>query len=49
MLENSTTSSKKAILENYAIKKKAKYSISRTLLAFMKNPVQQTFLPPPGI
>jgi hypothetical protein len=49
MLENSATSSKKAILENYAIKKKAKYSISRTLLAFMKNPVQQTFLPPPGI
>ena len=49
MLENSTTSSKKAILENYAIKKKSKYSISRTLLAFMKNPVQQTFLPPPGI
>ncbi len=49
MLENSATSSKKAILENYAIKKKSKYSISRTLLAFMKNPVQQTFLPPPGI
>ena len=49
MLENSATSSKKAILENYAIKKKSKYSISGTLLAFMKNPAQQTFLPPPGI
>lgn len=48
MLENSATSSKKAILENYAIKKKAKYSISGTLLAFMKNPAQQTFPPLPA-